>query len=149
METQINKSKLLRASISLVNDRLMFSGQVEGNPPVTIDYISPLGDDAGYTSLELLLLSLSSCLGSALLTFLRRMQKTILGCEIQATGLRNETHPTGFKHIEMVITLKSNDLAHEEVAKVIKMAEETYCPVWAMVRGNVDIATKVVIHHGD
>ena len=71
----IDKSKELCTSINLINDKLHFMGAVEGNPPVSIDYTPPLGDNLGYTSLELLLLSLSSCIGSSLLVFLRRMRK--------------------------------------------------------------------------
>lgn len=81
-----DKSKELNSSIKLVNDKLHFVGIVGDKDPVSIDYIPPLGDDLGYTSLELLLLSLSSCLGSAVLTFLRKMKKTITNCEIKASG---------------------------------------------------------------
>ena len=73
----IDKSKQLTASLNLVNDRLLFEGQVEGNSPIAIDYIPPFGDNLGYTSLELMLLSLSSCVGTALLVFLRRQGKVI------------------------------------------------------------------------
>ncbi len=57
-----DKSRELNSTIKLVNDKLHFMGTVTGNQPVSIDYIAPMGDDLGYTSLELLLLSLSSCL---------------------------------------------------------------------------------------
>ncbi|HRY97667.1 MAG TPA: hypothetical protein P5550_01285 [Bacteroidales bacterium] len=84
-----DKSRELTARIRLINDRLHFEGGVEGHSPISIDYIPPLGDNLGYTSLELLLLSFSSCLGSAILTFLRRMQKPFSAFEISATGFRN------------------------------------------------------------
>ena len=145
METQIDKSKVLNASVKLVNDRLKFAGIVENNEPVPIDYIAPLGDNSGYTSLELLLLSLNSCVGSAVLTFLRKMKKTITGCEIHATGLRNEDHPTGFKHITLNISIYSPDVTDLEMNKVIQMSEEKYCPVWAMLRGNVEIDIRYTI----
>lgn len=135
----MNKSKELQASIRLVNDKLRFDGLVEGNAQVAIDYIAPLGDDAGYTSLELLLLSLSSCVGSAVLTFLRRMNKTINGCEIQSYGTRREEHPTGFSNIVVDIRLQSPDVSNEDMAKVIALAEDKYCPVYAMVKGNTDV----------
>jgi putative redox protein len=141
-----DKSKELNSSIRLVNDRLHFIGTAGDNAPVSIDYIAPLGDDDGYTSLELLLLSLSSCLGSALLTFLRRMKKTITHCEINAKGVRREEHPTGFKSIRLDIALTSPDITSEEVAKVIAMAEEKYCPVWAMIKGNTIVETSFTIN---
>jgi len=141
-----DKSKELNSTIKLVNDKLHFTGTVGSNEPVSIDYIAPLGDDLGYTSLELLLLSLSSCLGSAMLTFLRRMHKNILQFEIGAKGLRNEEHPTGFKKIQMNIIINSPDVSEEDAKKVIAMAEEKYCPVWAMIKGNTVVETAVTIN---
>ncbi len=135
----IDKSKEVKTSITLVNDKLNFSGIADGNSPISIDYIPPLGDNLGYTSLELLLLSFSSCVGTAVLTFLRRMQKTVSGFELSARGIRNEEHPTGFKTIEIDIRLHSSDVSQEDLIKVVQLAEEKYCPVWAMIKGNVVI----------
>jgi putative redox protein len=139
MKKIVDKSKELNTSINLINDRLNFKGIVDGNTPVSIDYTPPLGDNSGYTSLELLLLSLSSCIGSSVLTFLRKMNKTITGCEIHSRGIRREEHPTGFRTILIEINLKSTDTKADEFNKVIKLSEETYCPVWAMLKGNVEI----------
>jgi len=135
----IDKSKELKSYIRLVNDKLNFVGIIGENEPVSIDYISPLGDDSGYTSLELLLLSLTSCIGSALLTFLRKMKKTISACEIHATGIRKQEHPTGFKQILVEINLKSPEVSEEDMVKVLKLAEDSYCPVWSMLKGNVEV----------
>lgn len=135
----IDKSKELISSIKLVNDKLNFIAAIDNNDPISIDYIKPLGDNLGYTSLELFLLSLTSCVGSTVLLFLRRMNKTISGCEINAKGIRNEDHPTGFKEILIDIILKSNDVTEGDMQKVIKMSEDTYCPVIAMIKGNVEV----------
>jgi putative redox protein len=136
-----DKAKKLNASVKLINDKLHFTGTVGNNTPISIDYIAPLGDDLGYTSLELLLLSLESCIGSAVLTFLRRMGKTITGCEIHARGLRKEEHPTGFCRIIVEINLKSPDVTDADLKKVIFMAEDKYCPVWSMIKGNTEVET--------
>jgi putative redox protein len=138
----IDKSIEVNASISLINDRLHFKGIVEGNEPVSIDYIPPFGDNLGYTSLELLLLSLASCIASAVLLFLRKMQKTINGFEINSKGIRKTEHPTGFKTIFVEINIKSPDITEDDLNKVLKLAEETYCPVWSMLKGNVEVIFK-------
>ncbi len=140
-----DKSKELAVSLKLLNDKLHFEGNVTGNKPISIDYIPPLGDNLGYTSLELLLLSLSSCLGSSVLIFLRRMRKNITGFNINASGIRKEEHPTAFKTIQMILEIKSADVTSEDVDKVIRLSEETYCPVWSMLKGNVEIKVDYTI----
>jgi putative redox protein len=134
-----DNANVINAAVILVNDKLKFNGTAGDNAPVSIDYIPPLGDNDGYTSLQLLLLSLSSCIGSSVLTLLRKMRKSIPGFEIRAVGVRRETHPTCFKTISIEINLKSSDATEEELNKVIALSEDTYCPVWAMLKGNVEI----------
>ena len=135
----MDKSKELTASVRLINDKLHFEGTAGNSVPVSIDYTPPLGDNLGYTSLELLLLSLSSCIGSSVLTFLYKMRKTITGCEINSKGIRREEHPTCFKTIMVTISLNSADSSEEDLKKVIKLSEDTYCPVRAMLKGNVQV----------
>lgn len=139
------KVKELNTIIKLKNDKLNFEGFVEGNEPISIDYIPPLGDNLGYTSLELFLLSLSTCLASSILPFLRRMGKNINGLEAKTKGIRNTEHPTCFKEIFIDIELHSPDTSKEELEKVIKLSEDTYCPVWAMIKGNVDLKIQTII----
>lgn len=132
----IEKSKELVSSIKLVNDRLNFIGQIDNNEPISIDYIPPFGDNLGYTSLELFLFSLTSCLGSTVLIFLRRMNKGIEKFEITSKGFRKEEHPTGFKEIHIKIKLESADIEEKDMKKAIQMSE-SYCPVLDMVKGNI------------
>jgi putative redox protein len=140
-----DKSKELNASITLVNDKLHFKTKVGENEPFSIDYTPPLGDNLGYTSLELFLLSLSSCVGSSILTFLRKMRKTITSFEIHSKGIRREEHPTCFSSIILTIDIESEDTTEEDLIKVIKLSEDTYCPVWAMIKGNVSVEVKYTI----
>lgn len=134
-----DKNKELKTTITLVNERVNFSGLAGNNKEISIDYIPPLGDELGYTSLELLLLSLSSCVGTAVLTFLRKMNRRITGFEIRSGGIRKEEHPTGFKKITLDIVISSPDTTSEDMDKVIGLAEEKYCPVWSMLKGNTEL----------
>lgn len=131
-----DKSKTLTTSLKLLNEKLHFEGKVEGNVPVSIDYTPPLGDNLGFTSLELFLLSLSSCAGSAILVLLRKMNKQIDQFEITTVGNRKENHPTGFATITMQVNIKAKDLISNEMEKVIEKME-AICPVLAMLDKSV------------
>jgi putative redox protein len=140
-----DKNKELTVSLNLVNDRLHFIGKAGENDSISIDYIPPLGDNLGYTSLELLLLSLASCTCSTILPMLRRMNRTINGLEITSSGIRKEQHPTGFKMRTIEMSIKSLDTTAADMDRVISLSKETYCPVWDMLKGNVDIEVKYKI----
>ena len=145
MENVTDKSKQVGVSLSLVNNKLNFIGKTDFETSVSIDYIPPYGDNLGYTSLELLLMSLASCYGSALLLLLRRMGKIIKGLELKADGVRREQHPTSFRTITLDFCIKSDNTTEQEVEKVMKLSEDSLCPVYAMLKGNVEISTRFSI----
>jgi putative redox protein len=131
-----DKSKSLTASIRLLNEKLHFEGKVEGNEPISIDYTPPLGENLGYTSLELFLLSLSSCAGSAILVLLRKMNKQVDQFEITSAGYRKENHPTGFSTITMQVNMKAAGINSDELEKVLEKIE-AICPVLSMLDRSV------------
>ena len=129
----------LSMTVELVNDKVRFSGSTRGLPPVSADYFPPLGDGQGYTGLELLLLSLAVCSGTAILPLLRRMGKTVAGLKVSAAGKRRDRHPTSFERIDIEFLLASPDAVLADLQKAVAMAEGTICPVWAMLKGSCDI----------
>ncbi len=137
--SSIDKSKEVISSIELINEKLNFKGEVENNQPVLIDYIPPFGDGNGYTSLELFLLSLSSCLGTSVLTLIRRSGKSITSLKVDSKGYRKTEHPTSFKTIELKLHIKSSNVESVDVDKAIKISEDMICPVWDMIKGNVEV----------
>jgi len=133
----LDKSKELKTTIQLLNEKLLFKGEVAGNEPISIDYTPPFGDNLGYTSLELFLLSLSSCAGSAILVLLRKMNKNIRFFEIASVGIRKQEHPTGYRTIAMSITIKSSDVTSADMEKALKMME-SICPVLSMLDATIE-----------
>lgn len=127
-----DKSKTLTTSIRLLKEKLHFEGNVNGNEPISIDYTPPFGDNLGYTSLELFLLSLSSCAGSAILVLLRKMNKRIEKFEITSTGMRKVNHPTGFESITLLVKIESPDIVPADL-ETVSGKIEAICPVLSML----------------
>jgi putative redox protein len=132
----------VEASVDLVNQRVQFTGTSRTNAPITMDYRPPVGDGQGYTGLELLLVSLAGCSGTTLAFLLRKMGKDVACLRVSAKGARREVHPMSLEKIRLEFVLTSRDAADTDVRKAIQLAEQTYCPVWAMLKGNVEIATE-------
>ncbi len=133
-------SNQLTATALLVNDKVKFSGTCRDNPEIIVDYLKPVGDGEGYTSLELFLVSIATCSGTSVLSLLRKMGKDISGFQVTASGCRRETHPTYFKNIHLNFEIKSRDVEAEHMDKALKLSEESICPVWNMVKDNVEVA---------
>lgn len=60
-----------------------------------------------------------------------------------ATGQRRlDQHPTVLTSIALSYEIKGPGLQADMVEKAIRMAEEKYCPVWAMLKRQVEITWK-------
>lgn len=127
---------------ALTNQKIQFTGTARSNPPVLCDYKPPLGDGEGYTGLELLLMSLAVCSGTSIVSVLRKMRKNVGRFKVHAKGIRREQHPTAFEAISLDFTLHSSDAEDADMQKAVQLSEETYCPVWAMLKNNVDVTPR-------
>jgi putative redox protein len=136
---------VMEVTVASTNQKLGYTGALRAHPAIPIDYIPPLGDGQGYTPLELLLMSLAACSGGTIGLLLRKMGKTVSGIKVNAKGIRREQHPTSFQKIFLEFVINSGDVKDADMQKAIKLAEESVCPVWAMVKGNVRIITEYKI----
>lgn len=136
----------IQVKMQTVDDKVKFSAGARENPPVTIDYFPPVGTAQGYTSLELLMASFGSCLCTSVLTLLRhRMQKQVDGASVAITGTVRDAHPKALSHMQVLLHLQAPALTDAEVRAALQAAEEKICPVWAMIKGNVDVDVDVDI----
>jgi len=135
----------LNVEMKLIDQGLKFQAKAGNNPEIITDYIPPLGNNEGYMPLELFLISLGSCVSGVVLPVLRKMQKDIEAYSMNVKGIRKTEHPTGFSKIILEMSVKSKNTTAEEIEKVIKMAETTYCPVWSMLKNDIEIETKISI----
>jgi putative redox protein len=139
----------LEASVKLINQKTKFECQVKGKAPIIVDYPPPFGDGEGYTSLELLLMSLASCFGTTVkLMINNHLEKQVAGVKVLASGTRKEEHPTSFESITLKLEIAASDLDAEELEKTIQFAKDSMCPVWDMLRNNVEITTENAINLG-
>ena len=135
----------LEVSVHSTNQKLGYTGSLRSLGQIPIDYIPPLGDGQGYTPLEMLLMSLGACSGGTIGLLLRKMGRTVTGITVNVKGTRREQHPTSFQSIHQEFIVTSADTQDADVQKSIKLAEESVCPVWAMVKGNAEITTEYKI----
>jgi len=136
----------LNVKLQTIDEKTMFSATARENPEVIIDYFPPIGSGKGYTSLELFMISFGSCISSTLLSLMRyRMKKRVDGVAVEVEGTVREEHPRALNHILLNLTFRSKELSKTEALEVLKAAEDKMCPVWSMIKGNVDVDVNIEI----
>jgi putative redox protein len=137
----------LEINLHTVNDKVKFVSNSRNNQEINIDYFPPIGSGEGYTSLELLLISFSSCISTTVLTLLRaKMHKNIAALKTNAKGVVRDEHPKALSHIQIEMIFESQDLEEADVKAALAVSEEKLCPVWAMIKGNVEVSVSYVIN---
>ncbi len=129
----------LKAEIQLINQKAKFQCSVAGKAAIITDYIPPQGDNEGHTSLELLLLSFTTCVASTVKFLVNgKLKKEVNDLKVQAVGVRKDEHPTGFKSIKLEMNIKGSDITTTDLDNIIQQAK-SYSPVWAMLENSADI----------
>lgn len=131
---------VMEVSLRLVDEKTRFAAQAKAYPEIVIDTYPPFGKGEGYPPTSLVLVALVSCAATGIVTLLRdRMRKTVSGFAAVARGHAREEHPKAFYRIDLHFTIASPDALEAEIERAIDSAERKICPVWAMLRGNVEV----------
>lgn len=133
----------LKVSVGNLQGKMRLTATGHTGHRLPIDYPAPLGEDDGFTSLELLMVSLAGCSGHTVQFLLGKMGKKLEELEVEAVGRRRtDRHPTVLTDIELRFRLKADGLDACSAENAIRMAQEQYCPVWNMLGNNVRVSWK-------
>ena len=136
----------ISVTVGDLKGKMHLTGRGHAGHEVQIDYYPPLGEDNGFTSLELLMVSLASCSGHTVQFVLGKMGKKLDKLEVRAVGNRRmDNHPTVITDVALQFELAGEGLDEASVERAIRLAEETYCPVWAMLKNSVAVQWKYAI----
>lgn len=91
------------------------------------------GDDSGARPMELLLLSLSSCTGMDVATFLRKKKRNLIDMKVNAHGQRSPSHPHVFENITLEYILTGSDLTDNDIRWAVDLSLRKYCSVAGML----------------
>jgi putative redox protein len=135
-------SAVLKTSSRLVGPGSRFVSSAPGKAEIVTDYILPDGDNPEYMPLELFLIAFATCVGGTVAPLLKKMGKTVGGLQVDAEGVKRTEHPRSFEKITLTFSLVSPDVVDADLVKAVQIAERGYCPVWAMIKGNVAVETR-------
>ena len=131
----------MKVRVGDLKGKMQLKGTGHTGHEVQIDYMPPYGEDNGFTPLELLMVSLAGCSGQTIQLLLKKMGKTLDQIEVIANGTRRmDKHPTVITDIDLQFNLKGDKLDDPSVENAIKMSENEFSPIWAMLKNNIAIS---------
>jgi len=92
------------------------------------------GEGSGFSPLQLLLAALGGCTGIDIVDIMRKQRQRIDDLEILVSGERVEEPPRVYSNIRVEYRVKGKGVEERALKRAIRLSEEKYCSVGAMLR---------------
>lgn len=97
------------------------------------------GPNRGPGPMELVLVGLAGCTGMDVSDILKKKRLDVKGLEVRVEGTRADTYPMVYTCIDVIYTIRGKNIPASDVEQAIKLSEEKYCSVGAMLAKTVQI----------
>jgi putative redox protein len=125
---------------------MRFDGINRGGTGITMD-TDPThgGDETGPTPMESLLMALAGCTGMDVMPILHKMRAPVDSLTIGVSAKRAMDHPKVFTDIHLRYVATGRGLQHGQLQRAVRLSQEKYCSVAAMLRKAATITYEVSI----
>jgi putative redox protein len=89
--------------------------------------------------MELFLVSLAGCTAMDVQWILERRRQKIEYFQITANGKRRDEDPRSYESIDLEYVVKGENVRKDAVERAIRLSQEKYCSVRAMVKDSVKL----------
>ncbi len=128
-------------------DGLRTVAESENRIPVQVSAVRNYGQGTAVSPMELLLVSLGACSTLATISIPTRLTQGLRAVRAEVVGTTADGFPKVFTEIQVHYTFAGDGLRPEFIEKALRLMEEKYCPVSAMLGKSVTIRHTWKIEH--
>jgi putative redox protein len=92
--------------------------------------------------MELVLIGLCACTATDVVSILGKKREPLAGLEVRAEAERANTSPAVYTSIKLIFTV-SGPVSRKAVEDAVRLSEEKYCSVSAMLKSTAKISTEI------
>ena len=92
--------------------------------------------------MEMVLMALCACTATDVVSIMRKKREPMSGLEVRAEAERATEPPTVYTNIRLIYSF-SGPVTRKAAEDAVRLSEEKYCSVSAMIRNTVKITTEV------
>jgi putative redox protein len=131
---------MVEAQVSWI-DGERFAGNASSGHAMVIDSDRQRNTASG--PMELVLVGLCACTATDVVNILRKKREPFTGVHVRAEAERATEAPTVYKTIKIIYTV-SGQVSRKAVEDAVRLSEEKYCAVSAMLKSTAKISTEIV-----
>jgi len=118
---------------------------INGHHFITDSALETGGNDKGPRPKALLLAGLIGCTGIDVKMILDKMKVDLEDMRISAEAEASEDHPKVYTDIHLTFTFKGKDLPLDKLEKAVRLSQEKYCGVTAMLQKAAPVTYDIVV----
>jgi len=103
------------------------------------------GEGSGFSPLQLLLAALGGCTGIDIVDIMRKQRQPVDDLEIVVSGERVKEPPRVYNKIHVEYRVKGKEIKEKAVQRAIRLSEDKYCSVGAMLRAKAEVTSNYTI----
>ena len=119
------------------NSELKFNAEVAPGRGLELNSAKEMG--GAFTPMELFLVALAGCTAMDVQWIIGRERQQVDRFEISVKGKRREEDPQYYETIDLEYVIGGRDLTKNAVERAIRLSQEKYCSVRAMLKSNVTL----------
>lgn len=100
----------------------------------------PAGN-SGAKPIELVAIALAGCTAFDVINILRKKRQVVTGYEVKVEADQAPNPPQVFTHVRIHHIVTGSDISPQAVEEAIRLSEEKYCSVGAMVKQSAELHT--------
>lgn len=117
-----------------------FLGNAGSGHAIVIDSDRQRNTAAG--PMEMVLIGLCACTATDVVSILRKKREPFTGVHVRAEAERATEPPTVYKSIKLIYTI-SGQVSRKSAEDAVRLSEEKYCSVSAMLKSTARITTEL------
>ena len=119
-------------------ENFRFEGAASSEHAIVMD-----GDKAlGSSPMELVLIGLCGCTGYDVVSILQKKREPLISLDVRAEAERAPNPPSVYTEIKLIYRV-GGKVSHKAVEDAVRLSEEKYCSVSAMLGKTAKIATEI------
>ncbi len=119
-------------------EKHQFTAVAKSGHTINVDGDSQVGN----SPMELVLIGLCGCTGYDVASILTKKREPFTSLEVSAEGDKAPTSPNVFTEIRLLYRVGGN-VSHKAVEDAVRLSEEKYCSVSAMLEKTARITTRI------
>ena len=136
----------MKAQVTWTGPGYRLVGETGDGPAIVLDSKGgTYGTHSGLTPVELVLVGLAGCTAMDVVSIMAKKRQPMTNMQVKVDAENADQHPMVFTKIHITYIAHGSGIDEKALSRAIKLSEDRYCSVQAMLRSTAEISSSFEI----